>query len=113
MKKLILLLLTCVVIACSSGISDVEELRYLAKKHTIEKLNLPEGTQFNPESLTVQELDEENEENENTSIIYSVKVTVRSQDKSGKEINKTHILIYKKSPAQQLGKEQFELISFD
>lgn len=110
MKTVIILLLPCFIIACSSDISDIEELRYLAKKHTIEKLNLPEGTQFSPDSMNVEKLDEDPP---NTGSIYSVKVTVRSQDMSGEEINKTHNLIFRKRPNQQFGKEQFELISFD
>lgn len=87
----------------------MDELRDLAKKHTIEKLALPEGTQFNYETMDViASTDKENKDD-----LYSVKVTVHSQDSSGDFTDNIYTLVYKKHNNKHSSQDRFELISFE
>lgn len=111
MKRLIMIILTIAVVSCSSDKkTDYDTVREQAKKDAIEKLELPEGTKFNDESVEVSS-DPENGEGPNVQ--YIVKVTVKSQDQSGNEVVKVHTMNYKKREDAQAAKDKFELMSFE
>lgn len=111
MKKLALILITTAIVACSSNATkDEETVRERAKKDIIEKLQLPEGTTFNDESIEVAT---KPENAEGPEVVYIVKVTVKSEDQSGNEIVKIHTMQYKKREDAKAAKDRFELISFE
>lgn len=111
MKKLLIILLTFVVVACSSDTkSDQDTVREQAKKDAIEKLQLPEGTKFSDDSV---EVTTNPEDGEGPNVEYIVKVTVKSEDQTGKEIVKVHKMHYKKRADAKAAKDKFELINFE
>ena len=111
MKKLLFLLLTIAVVACSSDTkTDHDVVREQAKKDIIEKLQLPEGTEFSDESI---ELTTNPEDGEGLNVEYIVKITVKSQDQTGKELVKIHRIYYKKIADAEAAKDRFELTSFE
>lgn len=111
MKKSLFLILTIAIVACSSDTkSDHETVREQAKKDIIEKLNLPDGTEFSDDSV---ELTTDPEDGEGPNVEYIVKVTIKSQDQSGKEIVKIHKMHYKKKADAEAAKDRFELIFFE
>lgn len=111
MKKLLFFLLTIAIVACSSDTkSDQDTVREQAKKDIIEKLQLPEGTEFTDESV---ELITDSEDGEGLDVEYIVKITVKSQDQSGSEIVKIHKMHYKKKADAEAAKDRFELTFFE
>lgn len=109
MKKLLYIFVLALLIGCTSNTSDAEELRELARKHTIEKLELPEGTIFNYDAMEVITSEETEEQNNH----YIVKVTVHSQAPSGQFTDHIYTLIYIKSDKKSSKEDGFELISFE
>lgn len=110
MKKLAFILITLLIVSCSTEGKQEEVVRELAKKDAIEKLQLPEGTTFNNENIEVTE----GERGEGSlGVNYLVKVTVKSQDREGNEIIKTHTFNYKKIGEGGLSPKDYELISFE
>jgi|GEM_PF-849026 len=111
MKKLIIVLLTLVAVACNNNSkADHESLREQAKQDAIEKLQLPEGTKFTDESV---EITTDPENGEGPNVVYIVKVTVKSQDESGKEIVKVHRMRYKRLADAEAAKDRFEMTEFE
>ena len=111
MKKLVFILLTIAVVACSSDKkSDFDTLREQAKTDAIGELNLPEGTKFTDDSVEVTT----NPENgEGPDVKYIVKITVKSQDQTGKEIVKIYKMHYEKSVDAEAAKNRFEFLYVD
>ncbi|AFL79771.1 hypothetical protein Aeqsu_0249 [Aequorivita sublithincola DSM 14238] len=110
MKKLAFILLTLLVVSCSTEGKQEDVVRELSKKDAIEKLQLPEGTSFNNENIEVTEM-ETGEASIGTS--YLVKITIKSQDREGNEIVKVHTMTYKKTGEGGLSPEDYELVSFE
>ncbi|QAA80633.1 hypothetical protein EI546_02320 [Aequorivita sp. H23M31] len=111
MKKLIFLLLTIALVACSSDKkSEYDSVREQAKKDVIEKLELPEGTKFTDDSM---EITTNPQDGEGPNVEYIVKITVKFQDQEGKEITKVHRMHYKKRADAEAAKDRFELESFE
>lgn len=111
MKKLLFLLLTIAVVACSSDTkSDQDTVREQAKKDIIEKLQLPEGTEFTDESV---ELTTDPVDGEGLDVEYIVKISVKSQDQAGNEIVKIHKMHYKRKADAEAAKDRFELTFFE
>jgi hypothetical protein len=110
MKKCILLMLTVVLIACSTEKEQLETLRILAKNDVITQLDLPEGTKFNDTDIVV---DKQASDLEDIAMVYVVKVTIKSQDQNGNEVLKTHTLKYQKIGEGGLDPNDYELTSFD
>lgn len=110
MKKLAILLIGLLVVSCSTENKQQDIVRELAKKDAIEKLQLPEGTQFNNDNVEVTET---SKGEGSIGITYLVKVTIKSQDRDGKEIIKTHTFNYKKTGEGGLSPEDYELLSFE
>lgn len=110
MKKLAFILITLLIVSCSTEGKQEEVVRELAKKDAIEKLQLPEGTTFNNESIEVTEAESGEAF---VGVSYLVKVTVKSQDREGNEIIKTHTFNYKKIGEGGLSPQDYELISFE
>lgn len=109
MKKFLIFSMIFMAFACSSPLSEVDELLELTKKYTIEKLELPKGTQFNDDLISIKKY-EENNNSENG--LYSVTIVVKTQDKEGAVLDQTHVLLYKKNQDSE-NNEHFELISFE
>ncbi|MEM0517291.1 MULTISPECIES: hypothetical protein [Aequorivita] len=110
MKKLMLVLITVLVASCSTQDKQEGVIRELAKKDAIEKLQLPEGTKFSDENIDVTETaDGEGA----IGVTYLVKITVKSQDRDGNEIVKTHTFNYKKIGEGGLSEQDYELTSFE
>ncbi|MCG2419850.1 hypothetical protein K8089_12535 [Aequorivita sp. F47161] len=110
MKKLMFILLTVLIASCSTENKQEEVIRELAKKDAIEKLQLPEGTKFSDENIDVTET----ETGEGSiGVTYLVKVTIKSQDRDGNEIVKTHTFNYKKVGEGGLAPQDYELTSFE
>lgn len=111
MKKLLFLLLTVLIVACSSNTNnDRDTVREQAEKDVIQKLDLPEGTKFTDDTVEVT-TDPEN--GEGPEVTYIVKITVKSQDSSGQEIVKVHRMHYKKRADAEAAKEKYELTHFE
>ena len=110
MKKLALILITLLIVSCSTENKQEEVVRELAKKDLIEKLQLPEGTKFNNENIEVKETST-GEASIGTS--YLIKITVKSQDSEGNEVVKTHTMSYKKTGEGGLSPEDYELVTFE
>ena len=96
--------------SCSTEKNREEVLRELAQKDAIEKLDLPEGTKFSNEDL---EITETQTGEASMGISYLVKITVKSQDREGNIVTKTHTLTYNLSDGGGLAPEDYELVSFD
>ena len=110
MRKIAVILITFLIVSCSTEGKQEEVVRELAKKDAIEKLQLPQGTTFNDENFEITET----EKGEGSlGITYLVKVTVKSQDKDGNEIVKIHTFTYKKIGEGGLSPQDYELISFE
>lgn len=110
MKKIAFILMTLLIISCATDTKNDEVIRDLAKKDAIEKLDLPDGTKFSNEDIEVTE----NQAAEGSlGVIYIVKITIKSQDRDGKEIIKTHIMNYKKTGNGSSAEKDYELISFE
>lgn len=110
MKKLAFILITLLIVSCATEHKSDEVIRDLAKKDLIERLELPEGTKFSNEDFEVTE----SEAAEGSlGVIYIVKITIKSQDREGNEVIKTHIMNYKKISDGGLSPKDYELISFD
>lgn len=111
MKKLVFILLTIAVVACSSDTkSDRDTVREQAKKDVIEKLQLPEGTIFTDDSV---EVTTDPEDGIGPNVEYIVKITVKSQDQTGKEIIEIHKMHYKKLADAEAAADKFELTLFE
>ena len=111
MKKLVFILLTMAVVACSSDTkSDKDTVREQAQRDIIEKLQLPEGTKFSDDSV---EITTDPADGEGPNVAYIVKVTVKSQDETGQEIIKIHKMHYEKRADAEAAKDRFELKSFE
>lgn len=110
MKNFAFILIALVVVSCSTEGNQEEVVRELAKKDAIEKLQLPEGTTFNNENIEVTETESGEAF---VGVSYLVKVTVKSQDREGNEIIKTHTFNYKKKGEGGLSPQDYELISFE
>jgi len=110
MKKMAFILLSIVMVACSTEKDQEQVVRDLAKKDIIEKLQLPEGTKFTDENIEVIET----ETGEGSlGVSYLVKITVKSQDREGNEVVKTHTFQYKKTGEGGLSEQDYELVSFE
>lgn len=110
MKKLAFILITLLIVSCSTEGKQEDVVRELAKKDAVEKLELPEGTTFNNDNVEVTETEKGEA---SIGISYLVKITVKSQDRDGNEILKTHTFNYKKRGEGGLAPEDYELISFE
>lgn len=110
MKKFIFILLSVFIVSCSTENNQEVVIRELAKKDAIEKLQLPEGTMFNDENVEVTETETGEA---NLGVTYLVKVTIKSQDRDGKEIIKTYTFNYKKIGEGGLSPQDYELTSFE
>ncbi|MDC8001455.1 hypothetical protein POV26_10415 [Aequorivita todarodis] len=110
MKKIAFILISLLIVACSTENKQEQVIRELAKKDAIEKLQLPEGTKFNDENI---ELTETETGEASLGVTYIVKVTVKSQDREGNEILKTYTFNYKKIGEGGLAPEDYELVSFE
>lgn len=110
MKKIAFILLSIAMVACSTKKDQEQVVRELAKKDIIEKLKLPEGTKFTDENIEVIE----SETGEGSlGVNYLVKITVKSQDREGNEVVKTHTFNYKKTGEDGLSEQDYELVSFE
>lgn len=110
MKKLAFILISLLIVSCSTEKDQEQVVRELAKKDIIEKLQLPEGTKFNDENIEVAETSE----GEGIfGVSYLIKITIKSQDSNGNEIVKTHSMTYKKIGESGLAPEDYELTSFE
>lgn len=108
MKKLVVLFIVLAIASCKNTTADPgNEVRDLAKRDIMEKLDLPEGTQFNDEDFEVTPVASEND-SLNTS--YLVKISVKSQDQDGNEMVKTHTLLYEKIGGNS---NEYELATFE
>lgn len=110
MKKLTLILITLLMVSCSTEGKQEEVVRELAKKDAIEKLQLPEGTKFSDENVEVKET---TTEEASLGVTYLIKITIKSQDSEGNEVVKTHTMNYKKIGEGGLSPQDYELISFE
>ena len=110
MKVLMFVLATCLFISCSTENKQQQLIRELAKRDAIEKLQLPEGTKFNDDNIEV--IETENGDGV-LGFIYLIKITVKSQDRDGNEVLKTHTMNYKKIGEGGLSPKDYELISFE
>lgn len=109
MKHFFISFLMILLIACNSSDSDVLQLQEQAKKDTIEKLKLPDGTQFRNESITINKAEGTEED---SFEIYAVTIIVHSQDENGYDIEKPQVLLYKKVTDDK-NKSSFQLLSFE
>ena len=110
MKKLILVMISLFVLSCVTENKQEEVVRDLAKKDAIEKLQLPDGTKFSDENIEVTETKTESGD---LGIAYLVKVTIKSQDREGNEVIKTHTFNYKKVGESGSKTTDYELTSFE
>ncbi len=111
MKKLLFIVLTVVIVGCSSdNKTDHDTVREQAKKDAIERLELPAGTEFNDESV---EVTRNPEDGDGPDVEYLVKITVKSQDRNGEEVVKVHRMRYQKRTDAEAAKDRFELMSFE
>lgn len=110
MRKIAFILITLLLVSCANENKGEEVVRDLAKKDIIEKLELPNGTKFHDEGIEVTETQASEG---SLGIIYIVKVTIKSQDRDGNEIEKTHIMNYKKVGNGNQSANDYELISFE
>ncbi|WP_347372784.1 membrane lipoprotein lipid attachment site-containing protein [Aequorivita sp. Q41] len=111
MKKIAFILVALLVVAsCTTENKQEDVVREIAKKDAIEKLQLPEGTTFNNETIEVVETESGDA---SIGVRYLVKLTIKSQDREGNEIINTHIFNYEKIGDRGLNPEDYELISFE
>ena len=110
MRKILVLLCSMMLLACSSEEKKMETVRELAKKDLITQLQLPEGTTFNNEAIQVSETASALERIDAT---YTVIFTINSQDSSGNPVTKKHTLTYAKIGEGGLSPEDYELTAFD
>jgi|SRR5690554_5712217 len=111
MKKLMFIVFTVILVACATDKgSDEDTVRDQAKRDIVDKLELPDGTKFTDESVEVTT----NPENgDGPDVEYIVKITVKSQDQTGKEIIEVHRMHYKKRADAEAAKDRFELTYFE
>ena|SRR5690606_19417249 len=110
MKKFAFIMIAFLIVSCSTENKQEEVVRELAKKDIVEKLQLPEGTKFNDENIEVKETPASEG---SLGVTYLIKITIKSQDKDGNEIVKTHTMNYKKVGEGGLSAEDYELTSFE
>lgn len=110
MKKIAFILITLLIVSCATENKNDNIIREQAKKDVIEKLDLPDGTKFNDEDIQVIESEAEGG---SLGVSYIVKITVKSQDREGKEVVKTHVMNYKKLGDAESAAEDYELVSFE
>lgn len=108
MKKLAFLFITLMIVACSNETRNDDTVRELAKEDIIAEYNLPEGTKFDDEDI---EITENKTGDAPLGYTYIVKITVKSQDREGNEVIKTHVREYKQIGEKGNSREDFELIS--
>lgn len=102
-------LILLLIMACSSTDSEVLRLQEQVKKDTIEKLELPEGTQFNNDSIIINKAEGTEED---IFELYAVTILVPSKDENGKNVEKTQVLLYQKINDEE-NKSSFQLLSFE
>ena len=105
-----LVMISLFVLSCATENKQEEVVRELAKKDAIEKLQLPEGTKFSDENIEVTET---KTEDGSLGVTYLVKVTIKSQDREGNEVVKTHTFNYKKIGESGSNDTDYELTSFE
>ncbi|WP_310992153.1 hypothetical protein [Aequorivita marina] len=110
MKRIAFILITLLIVSCASENKNDALVRELAKKDIIEKLDLPEGTSFNNENIEVTETEAKEG---SLGLIYIVKITIKSQDRAGNAVTKTHVMNYKKTDDSGSTSKDYELISFE
>ncbi|WP_026451925.1 hypothetical protein [Aequorivita capsosiphonis] len=110
MKKIAFILMTLLIVSCATENKSDEVVRDLAKKDIIEKMDLPEGTKFNDQDVEVTETQAAEG---SLGVVYIVKITIKSQDREGNEVIKTHTMNYKKVGDGSLSAKDYELISFE
>ncbi len=110
MKNVAFIFIAMLIVSCSTEKKQEDVVRELAKKDLVEKLQLPEGTVFSNENIEVKE---NSKGNGTLGVTYLIKITVKSQDKDGNEIVKTHTMNYKKVGEGGLALEDYELVSFE
>ncbi|MFT5437633.1 MAG: hypothetical protein ACI840_002288 [Ulvibacter sp.] len=110
LKKIIFLLLTLAVIACSSKKEQMETIRNLAIEDIKIQLQLPEGTKFKTEDIIISGPISDVEE---LGEIFIVKFAIKSQDIDGNIVLKNHSLEYVKIVKGGLDPSDYELKSFD
>ncbi len=94
MKRFVILLFSTLLFACASDKEDTRTVRDMAIQEVKSELNLPDGTTFNNENI---EVTEEPSDTEGVETVYVVKISIKSQDKAGNEMVKTHTLRYEKA----------------
>lgn len=108
-KTILLLLMVFTVIACENNTANDEtEVRESAKAYIIDYYDLPDGTKFTENEMSVTR-----EGNGDADGIYIVKVTITSENRAGERINETHLMQYKKREDAMAAKERWELINFE
>lgn len=110
MNKIIFVLIALIALSCDTDKQQMETLKERAQDDLITQLQLPEGTVFNDDSFSVNE---EESDLEGVHAVYTINVTVKSQDKTGNEINKTYTLEYEKVGEGGLDPNDYELKSFN
>lgn len=110
MKKALLLLISLLILSCSSEKKQLETVRNLAIKDMITFLQLPEGTSFTEKDIVITE---EASEIGESGVTYLVKVVIVSQDRDGNKKSETHTLEYVKIGEDGLSATDYELKSFD
>lgn len=110
MKKIITLLTVCLFFACSTEEKQLETVRALAIKDLQIQLQLPEGTKFDQKDIKVSEKESDIESIES---VYVVTFNIKSQDREGNEVVKTHTLEYEKIGEGGLSPDDYELKSFN
>lgn len=95
--------------ACSTPDSEVSQLQKQAKEDTIEKLNLPKGTQISDESFTIKKAEGPEEDNFE---LYAVTVNIQSDNGDGQNTGKTQVLLYTKI-IDEKNQPIFRLLSFE
>lgn len=110
MKKIAFIMITLLIVSCGTDKKNDEVVRELAKKDIIEKLELPEGTQFDNKDV---EVTESQAPEGSIGVIYIVKITIKSQDRDGNEVIKTHTMNYKKVNEGSSSEKDYELVSFE
>ncbi|MCW8981035.1 hypothetical protein [Altibacter sp.] len=104
-----ILILSLVLVGCSSEKQQMETLRTLAIQDLSTQLQLPEGTVFHKETIEISEAKDVAE----IEARYIVTCTIQSQSADGNEETRIYTLTYQKIGEGGLDPADYELISFE
>ncbi|GHC62455.1 hypothetical protein [Ulvibacter litoralis] len=110
MKSIFSFLLIFLVLACSTEKEQMQTIRDLAVRDSIEKLQLPKETIITHKDIVVSE---EKINLENLGATYTVTITVASQNSTGEKVLDTHTLTYTKISEGGLSPHDYQLKSFE